>query len=248
MTELEDDFLTAIELHSLDGLNAAIEAGLDPAQPIRGKSTTRWLTEMYTRSERFPHLMRVLLDRGAPLDDPRLREVLLDDAPALESRLAADPTLLAHRTSLDSAFTPLLDATLLHVAAEFQCQHAARKLLAQGADVNAKASVDANGLGGHTPIFHTVNSNRNRAWPLLELLLAAGARTDVAIPGLTWGRGFDWETTFFDLTPISYAQCGTLPQMHREELDVDRVVVALLRAAGRPIPESRNVPNRYLRK
>ena len=56
-----------------------------------------------------------------------------------------------------------------------------------------------------------------------------------------------WETTCFDVTPISYAQLGLLPQMHRREADVYANVELLLRYAGRPVPPLANVPNRYLR-
>ena len=64
--------------------------------------------------------------------------------------------------------------------------------------------------------------------------------------GLVWGRGFDWETTLFDVTPLSYCQFGLLPQMHRREQDIDANVRRLLAAAGRPLPPLGNVPNRYL--
>jgi len=36
-----------------------------------------------------------------------------------------------------------------------------------------------------------------------------------------WGKGFDWETTIFDVAPISYAQAGLLPQFQRDERDLD---------------------------
>jgi hypothetical protein len=102
-------------------------------------------------------------------------------------------------------------------------------------------------MNGHTALFHTVNSNGNRSEPLMRLLLEAGARADVLLPGITWGRGFDWETTCLDVTPISYAQLGLLPQMQRTERDTYANVATLLRAAGRPVPALENVPNRYLR-
>ena len=91
-----------------------------------------------------------------------------------------------------------------------------------------------------------MNALFNRGRPLLETLLAAGARVDVRVPALTWGRGFEWETELFDLTPISYAQCGLLPQFHRRERDICGNVALLLAAAGRPAPAFGNVPNRYL--
>ena len=201
---------------------------------------------MYTRSSRFPECLRLLLDRGAVLDDPLVAPVLLDDGVALRAALEAAPSLVGHRTTMACTFTPLVGATLLHVAAEYGSASAARVLLEGGADVEARAAVDPLGLDGHTPLFHTVNSNRNHGEPVLRLLLEAGARTDVRLPGLTWGRGFEWETTLFDVTPLSYAQLGLLPQMHRSEQDVYAVVRLLLEAAGREVPPLANVPNRYL--
>lgn len=115
-----------------------------------------------------------------------------------------------------------------------------------GADVHARAAVDEAGLNGHTPIFHTVNSNDNRSAPLLRLLLDAGARPDVLLQGITWGKGFEWETTCFDVTPISYAQLGLLPQMHRRERDIYANIRLLLEASGRLVPPLENIPNRYL--
>lgn len=241
-----DEFLVACELHSVERLRAVLDAGFEPSAPIQGKRPVGWLLEMYTRSDRFPACLRLLLDRGAVLDDLALAPVLLDDGQALEAAIRADRSLLEHRVSLTSAFTPLVGATLMHVAAEYGHENAARVLVAEGADVNARASVDEHGIGGHTPLFHTVNSHANRSAPVMRLLLAAGAAVDVRLAGLTWGRGFEWETTLFDVTPVSYAQAGLLPQMHRDERDVYDNVRALLQAAGRVVPPLANVPNRYL--
>jgi hypothetical protein len=66
------------------------------------------------------------------------------------------------------------------------------------------------------------------------------------LAGILWGRGFDWETCCFDVTPVSYAQLGLLPQMHRDERDCYANIERLLRALRRPMPALRNVPNRYL--
>jgi hypothetical protein len=44
-------------------------------------------------------------------------------------------------------------------------------------------------------LHSAVNSNRNRSAPIMKMLLAAGARSDVRFGGITWGRGFEWETT-----------------------------------------------------
>ena len=243
---LADDILGAFELHSVEQIRAALDAGLDARAPIRGKPPVNWLTEMYTRSDDFPKCLRLMLDRGAVLEDPVVAPVLLNDIEDLEAAIRADRSVLDHRTNMVSSFTPLIGASLLHVAAEYGNVEAARSLIELGADVNAKAAIDAYGLNGHTPIFHTVNSIHNRSAPILKMLLDAGARTDVAVRGITWGKGFEWETTLFDVTPISYAQFGLLPQVHRKEREIYDNVRLLVEAAGRTVPPLDNVPNRYL--
>ena len=237
-----DDLLGWFEVHSVDEIRAVLDRGLDVCAPIRGKAPINWLTEMYTRSDRFPDCLRLMLERGAVLDDPAIAPVLLNDAKAVR----ANPSLVTHRTTMVSAFTPLVGASMLHVAAEYGCEDVARTLLDMGADVNATAAVDEYGLNGHTPLFHTVNSILNHAAPILRLLLDAGARPDVRLAGITWGQGFEWETTIFDVTPISYAQFGLLPQVHRRESDIYEIIKALLAASGRPVPPLENIPNRYL--
>jgi ankyrin repeat protein len=246
MAAVEFNLLCAFETHSVDEIRAILDSGFDVATPIKGKSAVTSLTEMYSRSDAFPDCLRLLLDRGGVLDDPRIAPVLLDDAEGLAAALRADPALIHHRTSMISTFTPLIGASLLHVAAEYGNVKAARVLIEAGADVNARASVDEHGLNGHTPLFHTVNANDNRAAPILELLVAAGADPGVRLQGITWGKGFEWATTCFDVTPISYAQLGLLPQMHRVDRDVYANITRLLEASGRTVPPLDNVPNRYL--
>lgn len=241
-----NDIIVACELHSVERIRAALDAGVDAQAPIRGKSPVAWLTEMYSRGDNFPVCLRLLLDRGGVLDDPVLAPVLLNDTDALASAIRATPSLLSHRTNMVSAFTPLVGASLLHVAAEYGNTDVARLLIEQGADVNAKAAFDEYGLNGHTPIYHTVNSSHNRSAPILHMLLDAGAKSDTAVRGITWGKGFEWETTLFDVTPISYAQFGLLPQVHRAEVDIYDNVKRLIAATGRPVPPLTNIPNRYL--
>ena len=240
------ELLVAFELHSVEKIHAELDAGIDMRTRIRGKSLVTWLIEMYTRSDRFPECLRLLLERGAVLDDPVLAPVLLNDTKALRTALKLDPMLVQHRTTMESTFTPLKGATLLHVAAEYGNEEVARVLIEHGADIDARAAVDDFGLNGHTPLFHTVNSSGNRSAPVMKLLLGAGARTDILLPGITWGKGFEWETTLFDVTPISYAQFGLLPQVHRLDRYIYDNIKLLLAAGQRTVPPLDNVPNKSL--
>lgn len=240
------ELLTAFEIHSVDRIRAVLDDGYDIHAQIKGKTLVNTLIEMYLRSDRFPDCLRLLLERGAVLDDPKLSPVLLDDPEALAAAVRRDPGLLKHRASMICAFTPLAGASLLHVAAEYGHLRVAGKLIELGAEVDARAEIDAFGFGGQTPLFHTVNSNANRSEPVMRLLLEAGARADVFLRGITWGTGFEWETQCFDLTPVSYAQLGLLRQFQRTEEDTYANIRRLLQALGREIPRLDNVPNRYL--
>jgi ankyrin repeat protein len=247
MSTPEEDLLSAFDGHDVEAVRAALRAGADPCSPIRGKTPIYWLLGEHTRSDRIGDCLRLLLERGAELEDPAVTPVLLDDPNAIKIAITATPSLVDHRTTLTSSFTSLAGVSLLHVAAEYGSLNAARALIEAGVDVNAKAEVDAFGLNGHTPIFHTVNSIFNRSEPLLRLLLEEGARVDIQLRGITWGKGYPWETTFFDVTPVSYAQMGLLPQVHRSESHIYSNIRLLLEAADRVVPPLENVPNRYLR-
>ena len=246
MSTADDALLAAFDGHDVEGVRAALDEGADPCSPIRGKPPVDWLLEEYTRSDRLADCLRLLFERGAVLEDPAVASVLLNDPDSIRTAIRETPSLLEHRTTLTSSFTSLVGVSLLHVAAEYGHVDAARALVEAGADVNATAAVDEHGLNGHTPLFHTVNSHGNRSEPIMRLLLAAGAKPDVRLAGIMWGKGFPWETTFFDVTPISYAQMGLLPQVHRSDGDIYANIALLLEAAARKVPPLANVPNRYL--
>ena len=246
MNKIEREFLNAVECHSLPEIQATLDAGLSPVARIDGRSLATWLTEMYSRSDAFPACLKFLLDRGAVLDDPVVAPVLLNDAEGIRAAVIANPAVLQYRTTMVSTFTPLVGATLLHVAAEYGNLDSARTLVELGAEIDARADVDEFGMNGHTPLFHTVNSNANRSAPIMDLLLSAGARTDIALRGIVWGKGFEWETTCFDVTPVSYAQLGLLRQFQRQEADIYGNIKRLLIAGRRQVPPLTNVPNKYL--
>ncbi|HUH32326.1 MAG TPA: ankyrin repeat domain-containing protein, partial [Daejeonella sp.] len=133
--------------------------------------------------------------------------------------------------NLRCAYTPLYQATLLHICAEFNHVSCAEVLVSHGADINARAGTDEYGFGGQTPIFHTVNQNSNNSIDMLNYLVSEPADLKYTIPGLIWGKGYEWETLIPAVNPISYAMMGLLPQMHRNELVISNIISILLRAA-----------------
>jgi ankyrin repeat protein len=107
----------------------------------------------------------------------------------LQAHLDRDPSLLERRfpeieifpTELGSKpgdglhVTPVSGGTLLHLAVEYDDIEVARWLIERGADVNAKAALDTEGFGGHTPLFHTVVTLAAPDGSNAELLLEHGA-------------------------------------------------------------------------
>ncbi len=247
MHDATQDLLNAFDGHDVEAVRAALDAGADACSPVEGKTPVEHLLTQYWRSDRLPQCLQMLIEHGATLDDPYLIPVLLDDGGAVRDMAGNDPKIVKHRTSLVSAFTALEDVTLLHVAAEYGNLNAARALIEAGADANAAAGVDDCGMNGHTPLFHTVNSNANRSAPIMRLLVEAGADVRVRLNGLWWGKGYEWETLFFDVSPISFAQMGLMPQVHRDERDIFANIEYLQSASGGLFPTLHNVPNRYLR-
>jgi ankyrin repeat protein len=241
-----DDLLVGFELHSLSRIRQALEAGADPNTPIHGKRPIDQLIEMYTRSPRFADCLRLMLDAGAALDDPLLEALLLDDDESLRQVLANSPQSLDRRFHLECTYTSLRGVSPLHICAEYNSVKCARALLEAGIGVDVPAEIDANGIGGQTPLFHAVNSNQNHCRHMMELLVEAGANLDIRLKALVWGSGFEWETVVFDVTPLSYAQCGLYSQFHRPEKQVYSNIAYLYRKRYGAEPPVRNVPNKYL--
>jgi ankyrin repeat protein len=241
-----NELLGAFETHDSAAIRNLLAAGCSPTASIDGKSPLTLLAEMYTRTSRFADCLRVLLDSGASFNDPLLESLLLDDADQLGSLLQKSSGELTRRFHLNCAYTPLAGASPLHVCAEYNSVHCARVLLDAGHPVDATATIDANGFGGHTPLFHTVNSNRNYCRPMMQLLIDAGARLDVHLKGIVWGSGFEWETTILDVTPFSYAQCGLYFQFHRREDYIYSNLAYLYHKKYGQSLALRNVPNKYL--
>jgi len=162
------------ETLSPDGLALQLELGArivdgdgDPKAPVA------LLLETYGRGPDGKHkCLEILAAHGVALPDTPPMAVHRGRIDLLERLFERDPSFVtrtySHRDiyplelgchedeSLGLHGTPLDGATLLHMAIDFDEMAIAKWLLEHGADVNGKATVDADGFGGHTPLFSAV--------------------------------------------------------------------------------------------
>jgi hypothetical protein len=180
----------------------------------------------------------------------------------LEQHLARDPGLLSRRFAIQEIFppdvgcgqqpyeamgTPVDGGTLLHLAVYWDELDMAMWLLDRGADPNARATIDADGFGGFTPLFNSVVSqagfwisypNGREPRPgdaaFTELLLSRGADPGVRASirmRLGEGHGDTRLREFRHLTPLEWGQRflqEQLPGKHREALFVNTAAMRLL--------------------
>jgi hypothetical protein len=128
------------------------------------------------------------------------------------------PELGCHDAVLATHGTPLDGATLLHMCVDYDEMEIARWLIDRGADVNARAAVDGDGFGGHTPLFSTVVSQPNfwmnhnhqpQEAPFTKLLLDHGADPNVRASlrkQLHPGYGPDTLHEYRDVTALSWGR------------------------------------------
>jgi hypothetical protein len=237
-----------IELHSVEGIRECFENGISPNDEYNNQPLIYELTSEYTRTPGFKDCIKTFVDHGLQFDDKILLAVLLDDAASLNDQLKLNPNAVNKNYTLRCAYTPLHEVSLLHICAEFNHLSCAKVLIAHGADINAKAGIDEHGFGGQTPVFHTVNQNSNNSIDVLDYLLSKNVDLHITVAGIIWGKGYQWETLIPAVNPISYAMMGLLPQMHRNEMVISKLVSQLLEAAYGIKYTSQNVPNAYLKK
>jgi hypothetical protein len=120
----------------------------------------------------FPDTAPMAVHRGR-ID---LLAALIDRDPALLQRRFRDTEIFPPEIGdVGLHVAPLDGGTLLHIAIEYQDEKTARWLIERGADVNARAAIDADGFGGHTPLFHTSVTLAYQNDVLARLLLQNGA-------------------------------------------------------------------------
>ncbi len=147
-----------------------------------------YLIASYARSaHRLSACIDILLEAGGATkyDAPAVLQLLRGRLDDLAELIDADPALVNRRfPELDCGMTggrelTLRGGTLLHAAAEYGNLAAVALLLDRGADVNAGATVNEDGVGGQTAIFHAVTQFDDGGLPVTQLLLERGA--DLAV-------------------------------------------------------------------
>jgi ankyrin repeat protein len=186
------------ETQSGAGMELLLELGARLADASGdGLAPVALVLETYCRHPAGKHrCLELFAAHGIELPDTPVMALHRGRIDLLESCLRRDPELLGrtfpHRAiwppelgchadeSLALHGTPLAGATLLHLCVDFDEIEIARWLLERGADVNARAAVDADGFGGHGALFGCVVSQPycaglRRDDAFARLLLDAGA-------------------------------------------------------------------------
>jgi len=156
-----------------EGLRELVELGADlcDAKGDRLAPVALALTT-YGRDPSGKHEVLRLLEGNLDYPDTPAMAIHRGRIDLLEGHLRRDPKFISLRLNGEDLYpkacgcggddgfglhgTPLGQATLLHMAIDFYEREIFAWLLEHGADVNARAGVDADGFGGHTPLFSTV--------------------------------------------------------------------------------------------
>ena len=161
---------SACELQNIDSLKFTLSYRTQPVPEQVLFEYFMILVGTYVRNPKGKHeCINELINRGLALDDTPIMAFHQGRIDLLEKHLRKDPGLIHQKFSLKEIFckpffldntdglhlTPLEGTTLLHLAIEYDERDIMQWLVENGADVNAISTIDEDGFGGHTPLFHT---------------------------------------------------------------------------------------------
>lgn len=189
-----------------------LQHGADPnTRDSAGSTALDYLLGTYVRSTNLARSIDVLTSAGGRTryDIPGLLELIANRLSRLPGLLQNSPQTVHQRLpelligATGARRLLLQGTTLLHVAAEFGNVEATRLLLASGADVNARATVNERGVGGQTPIYHAVTQFGDWGLSVARVLLEAGADLSirVTVPG-----SYESADEVVNCTPLEYAR------------------------------------------
>ena len=180
------------------GLALQLELGAELADAHGDRlAPVALILQTYSRYPKGKHrCLELIATTGFDFPDTPVMALHRGRIDLLEQHLQRDANLPARTFSLAEIYppelgcgpdlsyglhgTPLDGTTLLHIAVEFDEIEIGQWLIQQGADGNARAKVDADGFGGHTPLFGCVVNNsylcgRQRDAAFARMLLDHGA-------------------------------------------------------------------------
>lgn len=225
------------ETLSDSGLKFLLELGAELSDANGNRlAPVALVLQTYSRwPERKHRCMDIMAEQGISLPDTPAMAVHRGRIDLLEKHLLRDSKLFARTLSYEEIYppelgcgpdksfglhgTPLDGATLLHMCVDFDEIEIARWMIGQGANVNAKAAIDSDGFGGHTPLFSCVVSQPYRAHcredaEFARLLLDHGADPNARASLRKQLRGAEDNTMheYRDVTPLAWGQ-----QFHDQE-------------------------------
>lgn len=194
-----DSVMGPAETHSGSGMALLLELGANISDKDGNRlAPVAMVLQTYCRNPEGKHqCLELFVRHGIELPDTPTMAVHRGRIDLLEKHVQRDPDLLTRTFSHAEIYppevgcdadhslalhgTPLDGTTLLHLCVDNDEIEIARWLIARGADVNARAAVDADGFGGHTALFGCVVSQPYRV----------GLRKDDAFARLLLDHGAD---------------------------------------------------------
>ena len=189
------DAVGACEALNADGMRFFTELGGSFSESGQRLAPLAMTLETYSRHPQGKHeILETLARNGYELPDTPIMAFHRGDLARLAQFVRRDAQLLERRFTLAEIYpaecgcgkdgqgmhwTPIDGGTLLHLAVDFHEREIVAWLLEQGADANARATVDAEGFGGHTPLFNAVVCGPWHHEEPTRMLLQRGAAKDV---------------------------------------------------------------------